>query len=60
MKSAKERGFYKYPELYNAPPEKSVMWARHPNIMKQMNTTHTANPPRATTLAKNPPSPAKP
>jgi trimeric autotransporter adhesin len=60
MKSAKERGFYKHPELYNAPPEKSVMWARHPNIMKQMNTTHTAKPPRATTLAKNPPSPAKP
>ena len=35
-KSAKERGFYRHPELYNAPAEKSVAWALHPNVMKQM------------------------
>jgi trimeric autotransporter adhesin len=54
LKPANERGFYKHPELYNAPPAKSVMWARHPNIMKQMTTTRRpAKSPRTTPIAKN-------
>lgn len=34
-KAGKERGAYLHPELYGAPPEKSVLWARFPKAMKQ-------------------------
>jgi hypothetical protein len=30
------RGFYIHPELYGAPPEKQIEWARHPQMMKRM------------------------
>jgi trimeric autotransporter adhesin len=30
------RGYYIHPELYGAPPEKQIEWARHPQIMKRM------------------------
>ena len=30
-----ERGFYLHPELYGAPEEKGVLWARDPKAMKQ-------------------------
>ena len=32
-----ERGFYLHPELYGAPAEKGVLWARDPQAMKQWN-----------------------
>jgi trimeric autotransporter adhesin len=35
-KPAGERGYYIHPELYGAPAEKSVEWARHPEIMERM------------------------
>jgi hypothetical protein len=35
-KSERERGFYIHPELYGAPEEKGMEWARHPEMMKQM------------------------
>jgi hypothetical protein len=35
-KNARERGFYIHPELYGAPPEKQIEWARHPQVMKRM------------------------
>jgi len=38
-KSARERGFYIHPELYGAPPEKQIEWARHPLMMKRMQET---------------------
>jgi trimeric autotransporter adhesin len=44
MKSGKERGFYRHPELYNAPAEKSLTWARHPHVMKHMNAARTSLP----------------
>jgi trimeric autotransporter adhesin len=47
MKPAKERGFYRHPELYNAPPEKSVGWARHPRAMKPAKAPNTAKPAQA-------------
>jgi hypothetical protein len=31
-----ERGFYTHPELYGAPEEKQIEWARHPQLMKKM------------------------
>ena len=35
-KPARERGYYLHPELYQAPPEKGVDWARHPQMMQRM------------------------
>jgi len=36
QKPANERGFYLHPELYGAPQEKGILWARHPGMMKRM------------------------
>jgi hypothetical protein len=35
-KSARERGRYVHPELYGAPEESSIEWARHPQMMKRL------------------------
>jgi hypothetical protein len=35
-KDVKERGYYLHPELYGAPAERSVAWARHPETMKRI------------------------
>jgi trimeric autotransporter adhesin len=35
-KSTRERGFYIHPELYGAPAEKQIEWARHPQVMMQI------------------------
>ena len=34
-KPANERGSYIHPELFGAPEEKGVQWARHPKEMKR-------------------------
>jgi trimeric autotransporter adhesin len=36
VKNARERGYYLHPELYGAPAEKQIEWARHPQMMKKM------------------------
>jgi len=33
-KPGNERGFYLHPELYGAPPERSIEWAAHPELMR--------------------------
>ena len=35
-KEAKLKGFYLHPELYGAPAEKQIQWARHPEMMKKL------------------------
>jgi hypothetical protein len=61
MKSEKERGFYRHPELYNAPPEKSVSWARHPRVMKPTKAARAAKlAPVAHNLAERASAPDKP
>jgi hypothetical protein len=35
-KDARLKGYYINPELYRAPPEKQIEWARHPQMMKKM------------------------
>jgi TGF-beta propeptide len=35
-KDAKLKGFYLHPELYGAPAEKQIEWARHPGMMKKL------------------------
>jgi hypothetical protein len=42
LKPEQERGFYQHPELYNAPAEKSILWARYPQAMKQWQAARTA------------------
>ena len=46
-KPERERGYYIHPELYGAPEEKSIAWARHPDLMKRMKErqapSHPAN-----------------
>jgi hypothetical protein len=39
LKSERERGFYLSPELYGAPPERSVAWAWHPETMKRIEAS---------------------
>ena len=38
-KDTRERGHYIHPELYGAPEEQSIEWARHPEMMKKMQET---------------------
>ena len=35
-KPERERGYYLHPELYGAPDEKNIEWARHPEVMQKM------------------------
>ena len=54
-KSERERGYYLHPELYGAPEEKGIVWARHPELMKRMKRlpvpSHSANKPVAQAVA---------
>ena len=36
QKPQRERGYYIHPELYGAPAEKGIEWARHPDVMQKM------------------------
>ena len=38
-KDEKLKGFYLHPELYGAPAEKQIEWARHPGMMKKLQQT---------------------
>jgi len=42
-KPERERGFYFHPELYGAPEEKGILWARDPKAMQQWKAAR-ANP----------------
>jgi hypothetical protein len=46
-KSARERGYYIHPELYGAPAEKQMAWARHPELMKQLKALREKHLARA-------------
>ena len=35
-KSEQERGHYLHPEVFNQPDEKSIEWARHPELMQKL------------------------
>jgi hypothetical protein len=53
-KEARLQGFYIHPELYGAPQEKQIEWARHPLMMKQMKATQAAAAGRAAKAAPVP------
>jgi trimeric autotransporter adhesin len=42
QKNARERGHYMHPELYGAPEESSIEWARHPQMMKRLKAMRQA------------------
>jgi len=52
LKSGKERGSYLHPELYGAPQEKGVLWARDPKAMKQWKEARTKPTAIAATINK--------
>jgi hypothetical protein len=52
LKAGKERGSYLHPELYSAPQEKGVLWARDPKAMKQWKEARTKPGPIAITRNK--------
>jgi len=37
-KPERERGYYQHPELFNQPEEKSVEWARNPELMREIKS----------------------
>ena len=41
LKSATERGYFIHPELYGAPEDKGIEWARHPQLMHQLREAQT-------------------
>jgi trimeric autotransporter adhesin len=43
QKEARLRGYYIHPELYGAPAEKQIEWARHPQMMKRLRAARVAN-----------------
>ncbi len=59
-KPEQERGFYQHPELYNAPAEKSILWARYPQAMQQWKAARTAKAPLAHNPLATALAPAKP
>ncbi len=44
-KDARLKGFYLHPDLYGAPEEKQIEWARHPDMMKRMKEQREAPRP---------------
>jgi hypothetical protein len=48
MKSDRERGYYLAPELFGAPQEKSIAWARHPEMMRRAKELRQKRGPAGT------------
>jgi hypothetical protein len=46
-KLTRMRGFYIRPELYGAPPEKQIEWARHPHMMQKIKEAQARQLARA-------------
>jgi hypothetical protein len=47
QKDARLRGFYIHPDLYGAPEDKQIEWARHPQMMKQMKEASSGRAARS-------------
>ncbi len=59
-KQARLRGYYVHPELYGAPPEKQIEWARHPQMMKKIKEMQARQLATLTTKTAVKPSAAQP
>src|SRR5260370_31280299 len=51
-KEERLRGFYIHPELYGAPQQRQIEWARHPQIMKRLSEDRARLSPAGTASAK--------
>lgn len=49
LKPPRERGYYLNPELYGAPAERGIPWARNPKLMQRMKQAHQEQAKRART-----------
>jgi hypothetical protein len=47
-KSERERGYYIHPELYGAPEERGMEWARNPEMMRRMKARQARLAPQST------------
>ena len=57
QKNGRERGHYIHPELYGAPEEASIAWARHPETMKRIKELpEQQSSPHAPTARKSGPA----
>jgi hypothetical protein len=45
LKPERERGFYRNPELFGAPEEKGILWARHPETMHHLKQIKSKSTP---------------
>jgi hypothetical protein len=52
-KRGAERGHYVHPELFGAPPEASIQWARHPAQMQRIKELREKNKKLAKTTKPN-------
>ena len=54
QKPGREAGHFLHPELFGAPEESSVMWARHPELMKKMREARQkqSHPMQATNVSR--------
>jgi trimeric autotransporter adhesin len=59
-KDARERGHYIHPELFGAPEQQSIDWARHPEMMKRMQETKARQSAAAQGQATNTGAEAQP
>ena len=59
-KPARERGYYLNPELFGAPPERSMEWARNPRLMKRVKDLQEKQAKRMQVLLAKPGLSGKP
>jgi hypothetical protein len=53
QKPAVERGYYLSPELFGAPPQKGIQWARNPKLMQRMKEAQQQARARRAQVAQN-------
>jgi hypothetical protein len=54
-KNARERGFYKHPELYGQPAQKQTEWGRNPELMRRAEAMRAAQKNPAKTASASSP-----
>ena len=54
-KNARERGFYKHPELYGQPAQKQAEWGRNPELMRRAEAMRAAQKNPAKTASASSP-----
>jgi len=53
-KNVRERGYFIHPELYGAPEDKGIEWARNPQLMRQLRQAQTEQVAAVGTVPRTP------